>query len=399
MKTLDRYLLGELVMPFVFGVGAFSSIIFASGKLFQLLDLLTRQGYSLGTIGELFILYLPGVLRVTFPMSVLLACLLGMMRLSADSEVTALFAGGVSLHRVLRPLLAFSLLVAGGTFLFNETIVPKGEEAARRIIEARAGRTEAGAVLLRHPVAGVPERIIFAEDFDARTRVLRMVDVFAYVEGQARLHIHSQEARWMGEVWEFVDGFQETLGLPKRGGVGGKESDSGVAAKETSEKPGEGAPHGMTERPLVGRIIETFAEMKVDLGKTPDEIERELKKPEEMTAAELSRQLDLLRRLEARLEETVSAAALRVNLQMHYSVPLASVIFCLLGVPLGLRRQRSGSSTGLGLSVIVIFGYYVLLRYCGALAKIGELSPIIGAWLANVVAGAAGVVLLARSPK
>jgi lipopolysaccharide export system permease protein len=400
VKTLDRYLLGELLVPFAFGLGAFSSLIFASGKLFQLLDLLTRQGYSLGTIGQLFILYLPGVLRVTFPMSVLLACLLGVTRLSADSEVTGLFAGGVSLYRLLRPLLVFSLLVTGGTFLFNETIVPKGEEAARRIIVAQSRGRETGAILLQEPLEGVPDRIIFAQDFNARTRILRGVDVFAYEQGTAKVHIFSREAKWIGQTWEFKDGYQESLGFPENGN--GKETEPQTSEpsslQKTADMPGAEANAG-EGKPKVGRIIETYRELKVDLGKTPEDIERERKQPEEMTAAELARQLELVRRLEAKLEETVSSAALKVNLQMHYSVPLASVVFCLFGVPLGLKRQRSGPSTGLGLSVIVIFVYYVLLRYCGALAKTGELSPIIGAWLANVLVGSAGIFLLARSPK
>ena len=386
MKTLDRYLLGELAMPFVFGVGAFSCLIFASGELFQLLDLLTRQGYSLGTIGELFVLYLPGILRLTFPMSVLLACLLGLARLSGDSEVTGLFAGGVSLYRMLWPLVGFSLLVAGATYFLDETVVPKGEAAARRIMGAHAGGKEMQGVLLRNPVGGMPDRIVFAQDFDPRTGMLKAVDVFVYANGEARLRIHSREAKWMGHEWEFIDGYQETLGLPEEW-------------KGKAEGPEEGSAACGPERPLVGRIIETFGQMKVDLGKTPEEIERESKAPEEMTAAELSRQLELVRRLEAKMEEAAGAASLAVNLHLHYSVPFASVVFCLLGVPLGLRRQRGGASTGLGLSVIMIFAYYVMLRYCGALAKNEQLSPVLGAWLANFVAGSAGLVMLARSPK
>lgn len=406
MKTLDRYLLGEMVVPFAFGVGAFSSILFASGKLFQLLDLLTRQGYSLAEIGELFVLYLPEILRVTFPMSVLLACLLGITRLAADSEITALLAGGMSLHRLLRPLLAFALLVAGGTFLFNETVVPKGEQAARRIIAAHPGAGEPGAVLLRHPSQGQPDRIIYAGDFDPRSGTLRDVDVFAYAESKARVHIYSREARWMGQLWQFRHGYQETLGFPElerqdtQGAAKGEGPPGASAAMRQSPQSGTwGSSIQSAERPKVGRILETFEEMEVYLGKSPGDIERERKEPEEMTASELAQQLGLLQRLEARLEETVNVASLKVNLQMHYSVPLASVVFCLVGVPLGLRRQRSGSSTGLGLSIIVIFAYYVLLRYCGALAKNGQLSPVIGAWLANVVTGATGLALLARSPK
>jgi len=391
VKTLDRYLLAELLMPFVFGVGAFSSIIFASGKLFQLLDLLTKQGYSLGTIAQLFLLYSPGILRVTFPMAVLLACLLGLTRLSSDSEVTGFYAGGVSLYRMLGPLIGFSLLVTVGTFIFNETIVPAGEAAARRILEQHQGGQRATAVLLRYPAAGTPDRIIFAQNFDPRAGTLSNVDVFAFDRGEARLHIHSRTARWLGQTWEFREGYQETMGFPERQGREGKISQQ----KENEPTP---------ETPTVGRIVATFGDLKVNLGKTPEEIERERKAPEEMTAAELSRQLDLVRRLEAGLEETASvdrlnAPALKVTLQMHYSVPLASLVFCLLGTPLGLRRHRTGSSTGLGLSVIVIFAYYVLLRYCGALAKNGELSPIIGAWLANILAVTAGLIMLARSPK
>ena len=95
LRLLDRYVLKELLYPFVFGIAAFSSIFIASTMLFKITQYMTKYGAPLETVARLFMYNLPEVINYTFPMSMLLAALMAFGKLSGSSEITAMKAGGV----------------------------------------------------------------------------------------------------------------------------------------------------------------------------------------------------------------------------------------------------------------------------------------------------------------
>ena len=104
LRLLDRYVLKELLYPFVFGIAAFSSIFIASTMLFKITQYMTKYGAPLETVARLFMYNLPEVINYTFPMSMLLAALMAFGKLSGSSEITAMKAGGVSYYRIVRLL-------------------------------------------------------------------------------------------------------------------------------------------------------------------------------------------------------------------------------------------------------------------------------------------------------
>ena len=96
LRLLDRYVLKELLYPFVFGIAAFSSIFIASTMLFKITQYMTKYGAPLETVARLFMYNLPEIINYTFPMSMLLAALMAFGKLSGSSEITAMKAGGIS---------------------------------------------------------------------------------------------------------------------------------------------------------------------------------------------------------------------------------------------------------------------------------------------------------------
>src|SRR3990172_12276676 len=104
MRILDRYILKELAVPFLFGIAAFTSILVVGDALLRLTKLVAEEGAAFWEAGLVFLYSLPRYLVLTFPMSTLLAVLLSLGRLSADSEMVAIRAGGYSLYRVLLPV-------------------------------------------------------------------------------------------------------------------------------------------------------------------------------------------------------------------------------------------------------------------------------------------------------
>ena len=124
LRLLDRYVLTELLYPFVFGIAAFSSIFIASTMLFRITKYVTQYGASLEAVGRLFFYSLPEVINYTFPMSMLLAALMAFGKLSGSSEITAMKAGGVSYYRIVTPVLIVGFLVSMFSLVWAEKVVP-----------------------------------------------------------------------------------------------------------------------------------------------------------------------------------------------------------------------------------------------------------------------------------
>ena len=141
MKLVDRQVLRELTGPFLFGVAAFTSVFFAGKVLLDLTNWL-MNGMPIMTALEIVLFSLPSIVFWTLPMSTLLAVLMGVGRLSGESEVVALFAGGVSLYRIALPILGLGVVVSGFSVLLNEVMAPV---ANNRITELKAAVFNAAA--------------------------------------------------------------------------------------------------------------------------------------------------------------------------------------------------------------------------------------------------------------
>ncbi|GAB6099436.1 LptF/LptG family permease [Halanaerocella petrolearia] len=365
MKIVYRYLLRELIQPFLFGVFAFTSIFVGSDVLISLAEMMMKYGVPLLTTVKLFFLSLPQIIVWTFPMSTLLATLLAFGRLSGDSEIIALKAGGVSLIRLIVPVLAVALLVSGLTILFNNTLVPASKNAYEEIVwELKHGKQmpKTQSNLRISPVDNKTGKINFvltADKFDGRTQTLKGVTWQNYEDGKLAMIIQAKKARWQKDKWVFING----------------------------------TSYNITEE---GRVPQTdFQQLNMQnrLPRTPNQIARNQKEPEEMTLNELREHIQLMK------QEGRDIRKLLVTYYQRYAIPFASFIFALVGAPLGLKPNRSGSSIGLGLSIIVIFIYYTLMTIGSALGQAGNLTPWLGAWLQNIVFTIVGVGLLVKETR
>jgi lipopolysaccharide export system permease protein len=219
ISVMDRYLSMQMGAPFLFGVGAFSSVILAIGSLFELVRLVAESGLSPSIALQIFVLQLPGLVVYSFPMSVLLACLLAYSRLSANGEVIALRSCGVSVQRLIAPAVILSLSVSALTFVFNEAIVPAANWQARNALRSalnqenpnfqqrdilyqqygeiveRDGQTSQGLV-----------RIFYARQFNGRE--MQNVTVMDFSQGELQQIMTAKVAVWLSKasVWQFRDG-------------------------------------------------------------------------------------------------------------------------------------------------------------------------------------------------
>ena len=362
MKLIDRYILKELVQPFFFGIFAFTSIFIGSDVLVNLAQDMMDYGIPVLTALRLFFLQLPQIVVWTFPMAMLLAALLSFGRLSGDHEITALRAGGVSFFRMIVPVLIVGLLVTGLAVFFDNYVVPVSQIQYEEIMHQMKYGEELPQTqrnLRITPIDGSTGKVDFvliAELFDGRERTLERITYQNYEDGRLVQVIEAKKGVWDNEQWIFKEGVTYTI-----------TGDGRVPRTEFSQM-----------------------NMKNKLAREPGQISRGQRGPEEMRQSELREQIRVLE------EEGRDVRELKVDYHQRFAVPFACFIFALVGAPLGLKPNRSGSSIGLGLSIVIIFIYYTMMTVGAALGQAGTLSPWFGAWIQNIIFTVVGFGLVVK---
>lgn len=359
MNALDRFILRELAGPVLFGFGAFTSLFLAS-EMVNLAHLAADLQAPVEALARVFLLGIPQILGWTMPMGIMVGSLLALSRLSANSEVVALQAGGFSLRRVTRPVLllglTFALLAAG----VNEWVVPWANTQRERVMtEQVRGRTlpvERRNVTLEQYQGGRLSWFLYAARYHPTAQTMEDVTMIRLDQGRPVETTFARRVVWAGNEWEMEDGESYRFG------------EDGQAV----------------------RIAFQGGRQPAAIPYEPGQVRELNRSPAQMGLRELAAQIQVLR------AQGVEARAERVEWHLKLALPFASFVFALLGSGLGIQSHRSAASVGFGLSVAIIFIYYVIMTLGTALGKSGSLSPEMGAWIQNLLGLLLGGFLWAR---
>ena len=365
---MDRYIAAELLPPFLFGVGAFSSVLVAIGSMFELVRKVVESGLPIEIALNVFSLQLPYFVALSFPMSTLLATLMTYSRMSSDSELIALRSCGVSIYRLVLPAFILSLFIMGMTFVFNEQIVPAAKyQAALTLEKALKQEKPTFREQILYPEyeeVKLPDgsekrtltRLFYADEFDGqRMKGLTVIDRSRSGINQI---VAANSAMWNPKQnsWDFFNG---TIYLV--------------------------SPDGSY------RNIVQFQHQQLQLPRTPLDLAARVRDSDEMNIAQVRKQLELAR-LTAD-EKKIRRYKLRIHEKLAF--PFVCIVFGLIGAILGTKPSRQGRTTSFGISIIVIFVYYTLIIASDALGLKGILPPWLAGWLPNIFGfGAAGFLLL-----
>lgn len=362
MRILDKYILKELAGPFVFGIAAFSSVFIGTDTLFRIARYITQYGATLLAALKLFIYSLPGIVVLTFPMSMLLASLLAFGRLSGNSEITAMRSGGISFYRLAAPVFIAAFGVSLLAMVFNELLVPQSKVAYENVVRYEIQNNNQPKsqehIVIKDINNGKLERLTYARKFNEGTSTMDTVTVQEFANDRLVRVENAEKAKWQDGRWVMYNGIINDL-----------------------------SEAGSVERTM------HFAQQVMPVKKTPKTIGSEQKEPDEMTIKELKQHIKALER------EYVVANEYKMELYQRITIPLACFLFALIGTPLGLQPQRSSSSIGLGLSIIIIFIYYGIMTVSKALGEGGAIPPLVAAWIPNTIALIAGAYLVRRAAR
>jgi lipopolysaccharide export system permease protein len=366
VRRIDRLVIGELLGPWVFGVAIFTVLISAGQFLFQITSYLA-SGADVWATMKLLLYFMPGVVAKTLSMSMLLATLLAFGRLSGDSEVVAMRAGGISLARIMLPVGVFGFAVSLLAWSFSEHLVPTATKRALEIkLELEEQKKERTEQSTSRPIYkdGRLQMILVARDFDIATGVLRGVLLTMYdKEGRpnaiftAPRMTYESESKWVApDGGEFID------------------LDSGARASS----PGPVLP---TEVP------------NPDV--TPEDLITQALK--ELDALSMRQMGEQIARERARPGFSLKQVS---NLEYGYwnklALPLAALVFGLLGAPMGIRNHRAGTATGFALSVVIIFCYMMLANAMSIMAQGGRIPAYVASFTPIVIGLVVAVWLIHR---
>ena len=360
MRTLDRYIIREIIPPFVIALLVFTFILIIP-FIIDLAEAMIAKGVPWTKILWLILTLVPMSLALTIPMALLIGILVAFGRLSSDREVVVMMACGISPYRLLRPVLVFALLCWALDSWVLLKAMPDGNQKSREITQEIAMDRAEGEVRPR----------VFFEDFPGIVLYVRQVplngggweDVLAadtsnpsqpiiFLARRGRMVVDRQ-AKTIQMVLE--DGTRHTTKLDDPTSYQIVRFDSTIVSLN---------PESVF--PLVG----------------PPRGEREL----------------YVSDLKARVAELEAAGLPPHNaiMEIHkkFSIPIACFVFAVLGVALGASHRKDGKMASFVLGTAVIFVYYVIMFTAQALTKGGWVAAWLSMWLPNIFLGAAGIVLL-----
>ena len=376
IPLIDRWLLGQLIPPMLFAIGAFTAVSLSVGIMFDLVRKIVEFGLPFQIALKILILKLPGFLVLSFPMSMLLSTLLAYGKLSSNSELLALKSLGFGNKRIIIPAVFLSLVMTFLTFTFNDSLVPISNRAAENTMRLSLGKA-IGSEEGKH--------IMFS-------RYGSQIDSSNKISKSSENLTHIFYAKY------FRNNFMEEVTLIDYSRIGIEQT--------LKAKKGEFDQKNNLWIFYDGRLTITedngeisfinFKQYQYPLGDGPRELAKVPSDANDMTLKEAIKAEGLYKTA----GNTRESRRMRVRIQEKFTLPAACLVFGLIGSSFGVRSiSRSSKSQGFGISVLLIFGYYVLSFFSSSLGVKGILNPFIAAWSPVFLSIVLALFLLRRASR
>ena len=365
MRILTRYILREVVSHAAIGIAIFTFVLFTK-DLGHILELVVRNSAPLSSVFEVVALSLPLAFTITIPAGVLVGILIGLSRLAADSEITAMRASGIGVWSFLRILAIFVLgawLVALGNDVY---LAPYSQAALGRLQDKLKTAQASFEVQPRVFYEGFPKIVLYVQDVRGGQRAAVWKGVFL-----ADIGTPGSPRIWQAEQGILVSEGPTRLHLHLING----------STHETDPK--------LPDRYQISSFQQTDIPIEVPAADNKPDIE-----PAPMGEMDTSGLLE-----QARKASPINARWYLIEFHRRFALPTACVVLALVGIPLGLSSKKGGKSSGFVLAIGLVFLYYSASLIGLSLARQGRVSAGLGVWFADFVFLLGGVFLLWRAER
>ena len=364
IKLIDRYVLRQFFLAAIVSMAGFI-IIYIVVDLMEKLDKFLGHHIPFHIVVEYYINFTPQIIALILPVCLLLGSLFATGRMSMSSEIIAMRSAGISLYRLMAPFVVASAIISVGAVYFNGWILPKANRRVEEIL-----RDDVHEDLLANQ-----ELDLYLQD--APTRIVSMAD---YSRGQRRgtkISIENFDPRDITHMMSRID------------------ASFLIWDSARSEWRLQNAIERTFETDTTAEIVRqlTGPESYRRFSFTPVELKDRLLKMDEMTNPQLARRIEQKRRSGQDVSQD------EVDFQNKYSLAFASLIVVLFGVPFASRKKRSGLSLEFSIAIGIAFVYLTFSKVFAMFGYTGEASPILTAWLANILFFLGSLIVIWKAQK
>jgi len=441
MKVLTKYIIKEHLPPFFMAM-AVLTFLFLANFLVREIDRLLGKGLSIWVILEFISLHLMWILALSIPMAVLVSILMSYGRLSADNEITAMRTSGISFLTIIRPSLIFAVVVCIGMIYFNNHILPDFNHRARLLSSDIYRKKpdlsiEAGyflddlpdySMLVKENKNGkLSDVLIYSKgDKDVQTTIKAKQGSLAVEGDQIVLTLYNGEIHEVNtkdlSQYRRIDFKKHVITIP---------APDMMLRRHESERRGD---REMSARMMLDRVAEIREKMQssdnviaenlkenIGLDISPTKRSRLKKLVELSPDSILAMRTDSLAQMPSKhrvLKQKIRTGQQRISAQLNirrgyqrqiamymvevhkkYSIPVACIVFVLIGAPLGIMARHGGLAVGAGFSLVFFLIYWAGLIGGEELANRLIISPFIAMWAPNIVVGSFGLFLTLRTAR
>ncbi|MBZ0264557.1 LptF/LptG family permease [bacterium] len=372
-NRLDWNIVREHIAPFFFSI-ALIMLLFTLNLAFRMLGRIVGQGLEPMIIAEFFFLNLAWIITLAVPMGVLLACLMAFGRFAGDLEVVAMKASGISLLRMIRPVLITSFFVAAFSLYFQDQILPDMNH--RNKLLTQSIRQKRPHIALREGIftRDLPDQTILVKEKNEDSDILKQITIFDESNPKQPTTVVADSGRLA-----YID----TLGMYRFKLFSGEIHQMKRDDPETYEV--------LQFREAIFRF-----DSKSQLLNRREEGYRG---DRELGLAGLQARIDNLKKREERPNNLKMINKYKVEYHKKFTISIAAIVFVFIGAPLGVRLHRGGLGVSGGLSVFFFLLYWSFLIAGEDLADREILSPWLAMWLPNILLFVLGIFLVWRELK
>lgn len=358
MKIIDRYMIKGFLAPFIWCVFLFT-IMAVIIDIFSFIDNIVKYKIPLSSIFAFYVYYTPTIFLQVTPMAVLLSTIFVLSNLNKHNEITAMKSSGISLWRILSPLILLGFIISICVFMINDKIIPTSSKVSAMIrreeLEKRK-ENERQKIINNVAIYGTGNRIIFARNYDPDKKTLGDIIIHEHDRHENLISkITAQSGIWTEDGWKF----HKVI---------------------------------MWEIDNAGRILgepEFFEEKIIPLKEKPRDFAMREWRSEYMSYRELKSYIRNFKGAGTRITR-----GLLVDLYYKVSFSLISLIIILIGAPFAIITTRGGVLIGVGVSIAIGLLYYAFIAISLAFGKAGMMPPAVAAWLGNVIFTILGIYLI-----
>jgi len=447
MKTLNKYLFNQSLIPFVLSVGVITTVLFLQ-FLIRAVDRFLGKGLDALTIFEYLYLNLAWIIALSVPMSLLISSVMTFGRMAQQNEITALKSAGVSLYNIIKPALWFGTFVAVGLCIFNNFILPEMNYNARLLARDIYKKKPELSIEPGYFVDMIPQYTMIVKEMDGKD--FKDVKIFSKNKESEQTTIYANAGSLSsndniitidlmdGEIHEIdlsdYDYYRKIRFKTHQITISMDELMLNRTTESNRTDREMRVPQMIDEiarnKLLISQIYERIDKVKAEIGITDpnvnslENIEKEVDKLKQskvntnvrdeqynenvpipnienkqyiLSLTNNARQFKNEFTLIENYEKTNNK--FKVEIHKKFTLAIACILFTLVGAPLGILVRNGGMTIASGLSIAFFLIYYILLIWGEQLADRNLLNPGLGSWLPNIILFVSGMIILKLSNK